>query len=439
MSNDLGETPLEEEGGEFINLDDPNLEILDDAEDQDAPEEVSDDDQGASGSPADGEEAEQDAPEGAAAEEDLNAIPDHEPSREDAFAVFEDPKHKPLHAIAAHPTDAGLFAVAGEGEAVYILRVPAPTARGESEEDEARQALQAALVQTLVGYTDTVSLVSFSPNGKWLATGSLDSTVALWSTQTWERVHSFSDLYGEILSLLWHPSSLLLVASCDDAQAAMWNVEKGTVVTFFAGHRDAVTTTLWSGDVKRLLTGSSDGSISVFNPKTGAQEMSVAKDLSGDNAAVTAMCVVGSEQCVVGCEDGTLHVVALRSGKVVLHLEEVHEQAIESIQYNPSLNLLVTSSCDCKVNVWSASDFTLRTTFNAGESVIPCIWLDSFVVAGCSDAQLRIWDGRSPCQDPLRVLDGHRRMILQMAAAGQVVGSVSDDGSARFFLLPEEA
>ena len=35
-------------------------------------------------------------------------------------------------------------------------------------------------IKTLTGHTNTVNAVSFSPNGKLLATGSRDNTVRLW-------------------------------------------------------------------------------------------------------------------------------------------------------------------------------------------------------------------------------------------------------------------
>lgn len=96
-----------------------------------------------------------------------------------------------------------------------------------------------------------------------------------------------------------------------------------------------------------------DGSVAQYSPKTGAQEWHLASSqLSSDNAAVTALCNVSVDQCVAGCEDGTLHVISLRHGKVVTHLDEVHEQAIESLKVNNLQTLLISTSCDCHVVIW---------------------------------------------------------------------------------------
>lgn len=426
----LGED-LEEAEEAFIDLEDPDVDILDESG---LPQEQDDDDDDDGAGDAAREHDEDDAGDGhdhgddlqqGAEMEDLNAAPDHEPERDDAFATFVAPEKKPLHAVAAHPQKAGVFAVSGEGEEVYVLEV------GDG-------AKEAVLKATLKGHEDTISLLAFSPNGQWLASGDVDSSIIVWSTETWERVHTFKDLSQEIMTLLWHPSSLILAAGAEDTQAAMWNIVKGTLIMYFVGHRDAVTCTAWSPDVKRLVTGSRDGSVCVFDPKTGKAEMNIAKDLSPDNAGVTALQFVNDDQCVVGCEDGTLHVFSLRTGKVVAHLEELHEQAIESLAMNKGSLLLLTASCDCRVVIWNVTDFSPRTVLEVGESVIPAAWSHSHLIAaGCSDGNVRVWDGRSSAQEPLAVLMGHRRMVLSLVTTANTLASTSDDGTARFFRFTE--
>lgn len=418
---------LEEAEEAFIDLEDPNLEVVDEPGNEEGS--CSDDDDTEEGNEEVGndEVEDEDALQQDAEVEDLNAVPDQEPERDDASATFMAPGAKPIHAVTTSLRDTTLFAAAGEGEEVYILRYDA-------------QASSYQVLQTLRGHSDTVSLLAFSPNGEWLASGGLDSTVCLWSTATWERVHSLTDLCGEIMTLLWHPSSLVLVAGADDAQAAMWNVAKGSLAMYFVGHRGPVTTAIWSPDVKKLITGSSDGSVSVYNPKTGEQEVNIAKDLSPDNAGVTCLCFATNDQCIVGCEDGTAHVFSLRTGKVAAHLDDLHEQAIESMQVNQTSTLLLTSSCDCRVIVWNLTDFSVRVVLNVGESVIPAQWVHGvLVIAGCSNGDTRLWDGRLSVQEPLRVLKGHRRMVLSIAHAGDVVATGSDDGAVKFFCVAPQS
>ncbi|AAZ11521.1 hypothetical protein, conserved [Trypanosoma brucei brucei TREU927] len=450
----------------FIDLDDPNNEIVDEdnmaeiEEDDDnvaynvpahgsrkrmaetdlnnGEEDNYDDDGVGNGAGTDGEEDDADV-------EDLNEVPDCEPERDDALCFFTARDASPVHAVAVHPADSGLFVAGGQSDEVYVLKL----------DEESRSVHNLAVLRE--AHADTISILAFSPDGTTLASGGLDGVVAIWCTVTWKLRHALRDLSGELLTLLWHPSGLVLVAGADDGQAAMWNVSKGTLAMYFAGHGGGITCTAWTPCRKRLVAGASDGAVVVFAPRTGQQEFHIAKGLSADRASVTTLCCLGDssgeaplgdydDRCVVGCADGTLHVISLNSGRVVTSLPEVHTQAIESLHVNVGSRgshttppqLLLSASCDCRVAVWSAADLKLRTVFQVGESVIPAAWASGyFVVAGCSDGEIKVWDGRSQQQEPLVRLMGHRRMVLSFAIveSSGVVASTSDDGTVRFFKL----
>jgi len=419
--SDAGSSHLEEEEEAFLDLEDPENKILDDGDEDHDGDEMEDEAGEKEGAEGEEEEAEP-AP---APFIDLNDAPDVEPERDDSTATFIARDKKPLHVVRLHPNNSSIAAVAGEGDEIYIVDVNL-SAVGEL-----------AAAHVLKGHTDTITHLSFSPNGEILASGSMDMTIKLWNTTTWELLHTLADLSGEIETLLWHPSSLALVAGAADAQAALWNVKKGTLAMYFVGHRQSVTCALWTPDNKKLVTGSADGSLILFNPKTGEQEITIAKDLSPDTAGITTMQFLSDDLLIAGCEDGTVHLVSISKAKAVAHLEEVHEQSIESIAVMDNGALYATSSCDCKVIIWNAQDHSKRVVLEVGESVIPATWVLNFIVAGCSDGVLRVWDGRSTSQDPVFAFVGHRRMVLDFAvdASNQRMITASDDGMLKVFGL----
>lgn len=470
---------MEDDRDNFIDLDDSSNEIVDDDV-----QELGEDSRvrgDAESSEDEGEEEQEDEYEAGV---DLNDLSDEEPERDDAKVTFfdvprvasqaaseaEEERPKPLHAVAAHPTNPEMFATAGESDEIYLCHV--------SCDSEGKVGASTIPMTTLQGHTDTIVLLQFSPDGGLLATAAMDCTVRIWSVESGECIHVLNDLCGEVESLLWHPSGLAIVAGGTDAQAIMWNVKKGAAAMYFGGHRDAVTVLNWAYDCKKIVTGSRDGTVMMYAAKTGEVEMSIQKGLSPDMAAITCMTMIpdlknatadgfvksDGDLVVVGAEDGTLHVLSLPAKRVLQTLDEIHEQSIESVAIsgNPLANpYFATCGCDCRVVVWDMMTFVIRSSIYIGEAAICMKWNNHTLMVGCSDAIIRVYDGRASLEqqaetgmaavrdveddDALKekratyrapaVLLGHRRLLTDMAlnANGTCLFTSSDDGSSRVF------
>lgn len=214
--------------------------------------------------------------------------------------------------------------------------------------------------------------------------------------------------------------------------------------------------------MKKLISASADGSVMMYNPKTGAVECSVGKGISEDNAGISAMLVMPSSTpdapplVLVGCYDGCLSLVSFQQkGKVLRNLQEVHEQAIESIAMTAKgsthIPLIATCSCDCKLVLWSTSEFIPSAVVNCTEGMTKVLFMNSVVIAACTDGDIRCWDTRltagvmtGSASDPHLHLQGHRRLVLDIDVATvtdpkdknkkkNVIVAAADDGFAKAF------
>ncbi len=82
-------------------------------------------------------------------------------------------------------------------------------------------------------HDNEILCVSFSSNGSYVATGSVDGTIRVWSIRTWTRVgHSFEGHYSWVTSVVFafSPDGKQIASSSFDSSVRLWNVDSGACV-----------------------------------------------------------------------------------------------------------------------------------------------------------------------------------------------------------------
>jgi WD40 repeat protein len=93
----------------------------------------------------------------------------------------------------------------------------------------------------------------FSPNGKFLATGSSDGRVRLLSTATWKEEAVLRGHEGAVYSLSFTANGRTLASGSGDRSVRLWNRATGRGLLTLAGQPGAVTQLLFAADGSRLV------------------------------------------------------------------------------------------------------------------------------------------------------------------------------------------
>ncbi|WUJ19970.1 hypothetical protein OHS70_38435 (plasmid) [Streptomyces sp. NBC_00390] len=131
----------------------------------------------------------------------------------------------------------------------------------------------------LIGHTNAVFSVAFSPDGKTLATGSKDGTVRLWNTGTRRQIGArLTEYTFYVFSVAFSPDGKTLATGSADGTVQLWDtatrIPTGNPLS---DHTDLVLSVVFSPDGKTLATAGWDGTrlwdtatrTSIGDPLTG--------------------------------------------------------------------------------------------------------------------------------------------------------------------------
>ncbi|MBW4620150.1 MAG: AAA family ATPase [Cyanosarcina radialis HA8281-LM2] len=124
------------------------------------------------------------------------------------------------------------------------------------------------LLQRLSGHTNLVWSVDFSPNGQLLASSGDDRTVKLWDVSTQQAVKTLVHPHS-VFAVKFSTDGRAIVTGSADGLVRVWQLRTGEVLKTLAGHTNQVLSVTPSSDGKLLASGSGDRTVKLWNLHTG--------------------------------------------------------------------------------------------------------------------------------------------------------------------------
>jgi serine/threonine protein kinase len=214
------------------------------------------------------------------------------------------------------------------------------------------------LDKTLTGHSSMVSSVVYSPDGRYLASGSWDDTIKIWEVATGKELRTFTGHSDSVESVAYSPDGRYLASGSDDGTIKIWEVATGKELRTLTGHFYPVRSVAYSPDGRYLASGSNTP-IKIWEVATGKE----LRTLTGHSYFVTSVVYSpdGRYLAASGSSHNTIRIWEVATGKELRTLTG-HSNWVNSVVYSPDGRYLASGSYDNTIKIWEvATGKELRT------------------------------------------------------------------------------
>ena len=191
--------------------------------------------------------------------------------------------------------------------------------------------------------------LSWTPDGKRLASGATDNTIRIWNLQdTDEKPAILKSPYRIVSHVEFINDGAQILSAGGGDEALVWDAESGEIIATMPGHGKSARHMQLSGDGKTLLTQDFEGIVRIWN--TGDWSLSATHDIGSKAPRSVKLSPDGSRLAVM--EEKRVRLITLPTldqlAEFPLPIKGVHLAA-----FTPDGKLLAVTAADGKARVWN--------------------------------------------------------------------------------------
>lgn len=211
------------------------------------------------------------------------------------------------------------------------------------------------LLRLMKGHTKPVWCVAWSPDDKWVASGSADNTVRVWDIATGNEQITLTGHNEPVSDLAWSPNGALFATSSADGSIRIWDLETQQVLTVFetSGWINSIA---WSPDGRSLVSGGNDSQLRIWDIDKERQLHSL-----DDKSPIWDVAWITDAVIASAGATNQIHLWNTSNGET-LRILKGHSAIIHGIACSPDKTMVVSVSGDLTARIWDINTGELIET-----------------------------------------------------------------------------
>jgi len=278
------------------------------------------------------------------------------------------------------------------------------------------------------------NVAKYSPSGFYIASGDASGKIRIWDTTQKEHIlkAEYPCIGGPVKDIDWSPDSQKIVCGGEGKErfGRVFSMDTGTTVGEISGQSKALNSVAFRpARPFRIATASEDTSIGFFegppfkfkHTNQDHSRFATAVKFSPDGGVFVSASM-----------DGTISIFDGKTGEKTGSLgSPAHKGGIYGVAFNADGTKLLSVSGDKTCKVWDLAAKSLLLDFPMGTTTddmqVGCLWQGDFLVSVSLSGNINYLDCDNPAK-PSRVVTGHNKPITALTYTGNRLFSGSSDG-----------
>ena len=279
------------------------------------------------------------------------------------------------------------------------------------------------VIRSFESHSTPVNGISFSPDGRWFASGANDSSIRLWQTATGRELPRMLGHSGYITTLTFNSDSNLLASGSRSGEVKVWDVNSLQVTFSVPSKGQGIDNLAFSQDGKFLAVVGMDPHVVIWD-----LEKKLSRTLTGHTQEVTSV-VFTKDRLITAGRDKSIRFWNLKTSELVKTIETSSE--INGMATSPDGKLLATANSDKTIRLVDTESASITQTLSGHDGEVFAVRFapDGLTLGSASaDHSAIIWDLQTG--KTIHQLKGSADTVstISFSSKGDWILTGSDDG-----------